>query len=175
MQISNIMLPQVACFGCSIGGLRCANPPYGLIQIDWATTASREWNINLVTAYREEMLMFGAGIVSRPWRYVAKVILASFVIPLTIAARADDLPPNIVELGVGETKAMLDDSLLLGVGGVAKSLLGARRKFDISVGSSAQIALPTQVLASFSPPCEAIPSILMIHGSLPSRAGNPLF
>ena len=31
------------------------------------------------------------------------------------------------------------------------------------------------MLASFSPPCETIPSILIVHGTLPRRADNPLY
>ncbi len=103
------------------------------------------------------------------------ILSVGFLPPLTIAARADELPPNTLEIDFGETTVILDSSLLLGVGGVAKSGLGAKRKFDIPVGTPVQVALPTRVLASFSPPCEAISSILMIHGVLPSRADNPLY
>lgn len=37
------------------------------------------------------------------------------------------------------------------------------------------MALPAQLLASFSPPCESIPSIYMVAGKLPPRSQQSLF
>ena len=146
-----------------------------IFEFDRATTASRDWGVSAVTSPREGARISDANFFSTLRRRLAKVLFVGFVIPLTIAARADELPPNSVEISFGETTVRLDSGLLLGVGGVAKSLLGSKRKFDMPVGSPAQVALPKQVLASFSPPCEAISSILMIHGAFPSRADNPLY
>jgi hypothetical protein len=104
-------------------------------------------------------------------------LIFAFVLglPLATASPAETLQLNTAKLHFGETTVQLDNDLLLGVRGVAKSVLGTRREFDISDNETVQVALPTQVLASFSPPCEAVRSILMIRGALPRRVDNPLF
>jgi hypothetical protein len=103
------------------------------------------------------------------------LILFVGLLPSTTAARTDELPPNTVEIGFGETTVTLEDRLLLGVGGVGKSDLSGKRRFDIPVGATVQVALPAEVLVAFSPPCQAISSILMIRGALPGRADNSLY
>jgi hypothetical protein len=104
-------------------------------------------------------------------------LIFAFVLglPLATVSPAEALQLNTTELHFGETTVQLDSDLLLGVRGVAKSVLGTKREFDVADNDTVQVALPTQVLASFSPPCEAVRSILMIRGALPRRVDNPLY
>jgi hypothetical protein len=80
---------------------------------------------------------------------------------------AQDLPADAVELRFGATTVVLDRTALLSVAGRGKSDLGTTQKFDISPDGPASVALPSQVLAGFSPPCEPITRILMQHRTVP--------
>ncbi len=108
------------------------------------------------------------------WLLLAKLLFACAFFTLSGAAIsfANDVPPRTTEIHFGATTIAVDSYLVLSVGG--KSLPGTRREFDIS-NDTVQVALPPQVLASFSPPCEAVPSILMIRGALARRADNSLY
>jgi hypothetical protein len=107
--------------------------------------------------------------------HFAKVLLGSAAFVLPTATCAQDVPPNMIEVHFGKTTVVLNRELVLGVRGVARSLLGANPEFNIPSNATVQVALPPQVLASFSPPCETIPSILLVHRTLPWRADNPLY
>jgi hypothetical protein len=82
---------------------------------------------------------------------------------------------DTTELHFGGTTVMLDRNLIRGVGKIAKSGLGATREFDVSPDGPVSVALPEEVLVSFSPPCEPITQILMSHATVPPVSQQPLF
>jgi hypothetical protein len=88
---------------------------------------------------------------------------------------AQDLPADAVELRFGATTVVLDRNDLRSVAGRGKSDLGNRQKFDISPDGPASVALPSQVLTGFSPPCEAITSILMQNRAVPPILRQTMF
>jgi hypothetical protein len=97
---------------------------------------------------------------------------------LTVSAPpsfAQDVLSDAIELHFGATTVVLDRNSVLGVGGLGKFNLGNAQKFDISPDGPVTVALPPQVLISFSPPCEPITEILMLHGTVPPITRQPLF
>jgi hypothetical protein len=108
------------------------------------------------------------------WLLLPKLLLACAVFGLpTAIALAEDMPPRAIEVHFGQTTLTLDRELVLG--SVARSLLRTRQELDIESNDAVQVALPPKILASFSPPCEAIRSAFLVHETLPRRADRRLF
>lgn len=108
------------------------------------------------------------------WLLLPKLLFAcaAFGLP-TAFSFAEDVPPRAIEFHFGQTTVTLDRELVLG--SVAKSLLRTRQELDIASNDAVQIALRPQILASFSPPCEAIRTAFLVHETLPRRADRRLF
>jgi hypothetical protein len=120
------------------------------------------------------------GILSRVPYF--RFLLSCFLVAVAVVAFqgagclfAQDLPADAVELRFGATTVVLDRNALLSVAGRGKSDLGTTQKFDISPDGPASVALPSQVLTGFSPPCEPITRILMQHRAVPPILRQDLF
>jgi hypothetical protein len=101
--------------------------------------------------------------------------LASWLIALLPSvAPAQDGPPATVELRFGGTTVVMDWTLILAIGGRGKRDLLPAEAFDIDPDGPVAIELPPEVLASFSPPCDAIRQALLLHRITPAIADNPL-
>ena len=78
------------------------------------------------------------------WLRLTKLSLACAALMLSAPTNsvAEDVPLQMAEIHFGRTTVMLDRELVLGVVGVAKSLLGTKREFNIPTNSTVQVALP---------------------------------
>jgi hypothetical protein len=100
-------------------------------------------------------------------RFRSTVFASAIVLQSVCPSSAQDLPSDTIDLHFGATTVVLERNALLSVAGRGKSDLGNTQKFDISPDGPASVALPSQVLTGFSPPCEPITRILMQHRAVP--------
>jgi len=116
-----------------------------------------------------------AGVRFLPPRQIWRRYLLALQIMLIAPAPAAAQTAKTIELRFGTTVVTLDRALVLSVGNVSITPGLTQTQFTVSSDGSVAIKVPTELLNSFSPPCEPVVDAVLESATVPSIKRQSLF